>query len=130
LDARLDRVGAEVGAQFNVLSIFTWLQLVVGGAIQGNVMTGDVILSSEWADSVYSTTATYDPAFRIGIRTEGGLTVHVPSTPLLLSVLAGYQNNNLIGKRNEMYTENLRLGEVSVPFNDDVFPGNGMTLHE
>ncbi|MBS1560263.1 MAG: hypothetical protein JSS89_01525 [Bacteroidetes bacterium] len=90
----LNRYGGEVGGQIVIVPITSWLNVVGDVAAQVNVYSGE--LSVTYPIGTFITTV--NPAVRIGARAQAGLTARIPSSPLSISMLGGYQNGNLIGK--------------------------------
>lgn len=114
----LNRYGGEVGGQIVIVPITSWLNVVGDVAAQVNVFSGELSLTYPFGNFI----TTIDPAVRLGARAQAGVTAHLPSSPLSISILGGYQNGNLIGKSFTKPTAQPNNDLRSVALNDGVNP--------
>jgi hypothetical protein len=114
----LNRYGGEVGGQVVIVPITSWLRVVGDASVQVNMYSGELSLTYPFGNFI----TTIDPALRLGARAQAGLTAHLPSSPLSISLLGGYQNGNLIGKSFTKPAAQPNNDLRSVALNDGVNP--------
>jgi len=116
----LNRYGGEVGGQVVIVPITSWLRAVGDAAVQMNVYSGELTVTYPFGTFL----TTINPAIRVGARVQAGLTARIPSSPLSISLLGGYQNGNLIGKSftKPAVQPNANLREVEL--NDGTNPND------
>ena len=83
--------------------------------ISFNIVGGEVRYHNYYVDLI--------PAFRIGLLTEIGGRINIPSTPLSFEVSGNYTNVNLIGKTRDQewnYLSKIELNDAADPDNSDI----------